>query len=175
MWTACSNATRNNNNGRWGIGSAYIYRGCIINPAIKEEKPVQNAERKIGDIVTVDGIFTSSTSTKKLKPAKNTGKITTIIVGARNPYLLDNGNIGWTNDSCIVGTLKPSTIKNTVGEYKILKQTCHLYSKPNLTGIEYTYLKDTKVKILKNISSTVDYIKVVKTGREAYINNKYFK
>lgn len=138
-------------------------------------QPSQNTERKIGDIVTVDGIFTSSTSTQKLKPAKNTGKITTIIVGARNPYLLDNGNIGWTNDSCIVGSSKPSTIKNTVGEYKILKQTCHLYSKPNLTGTEYTYLKDTKVKILKNISSTVDYIKVVKTGREAYINNKYFK
>ena len=27
--------------------------------------------------------------------------ITRIIPGARNPYLLNNGNIGWVNDSCI--------------------------------------------------------------------------
>jgi surface antigen len=30
------NCTRNNSNGRWGIGSAYKFRGCIINPAVKE-------------------------------------------------------------------------------------------------------------------------------------------
>lgn len=28
------NATRTNSNGRWGQGSAYSFRGCIINPAI---------------------------------------------------------------------------------------------------------------------------------------------
>ena len=32
------NATRNNNNGRWGLGSGYKFRGCIVNPAVK--KPV---------------------------------------------------------------------------------------------------------------------------------------
>lgn len=84
------------------------------------------------------------------------------------------GTNRWVSSAYLTSS-SSSNIKNTVGEYKILKQTCHLYSKPNLTGTEYTYLKNTKVRILKNISSTVDYIKVVKTGREAYINNKYYK
>ena len=30
------NATRKNTNGRWGAGSAYRFRGCIINPSIEE-------------------------------------------------------------------------------------------------------------------------------------------
>lgn len=30
--------------------------------------------------------------------------ITRIIPGARNPYLLNNGNIGWVNDSCITSS-----------------------------------------------------------------------
>lgn len=34
------NATRNNNNGRWGLGTGYKFRGCIVNPAVKDE-PVQ--------------------------------------------------------------------------------------------------------------------------------------
>ena len=32
--TAFFNATRSNTNGRWGLGSGYSFRGCIINPAI---------------------------------------------------------------------------------------------------------------------------------------------
>lgn len=28
------NSTRNNNNGRWGLGTGYKFRGCIVNPAI---------------------------------------------------------------------------------------------------------------------------------------------
>ena len=35
------NTTRTNNNGRWGQGSAYKFRGCIINPAVDNKKYVQ--------------------------------------------------------------------------------------------------------------------------------------
>ena len=28
------NSTRKNTNGRWGLGSGYVFRGCIVNPAI---------------------------------------------------------------------------------------------------------------------------------------------
>lgn len=35
--TAFLNVTRKNTNGRWGLGSAYTYRGCIKNPAVKDE------------------------------------------------------------------------------------------------------------------------------------------
>ena len=35
--TAFFNSTRTNDNGRWGIGSKYSFRGFILNPAVKDE------------------------------------------------------------------------------------------------------------------------------------------
>lgn len=36
------NSIRTNNNGRWGLGSGYTFRGCIVNPAIgKVTAPVE--------------------------------------------------------------------------------------------------------------------------------------
>lgn len=35
--TAFFNATRYNTNGRWGLGSGYTFRGCIVNPSVKDE------------------------------------------------------------------------------------------------------------------------------------------
>lgn len=66
-------------------------------------------------------------------------------------------------------------LESTVGQTKTLKQNCTLYSKKNLTGTKYNYLKNTKIKVLKNISSSIDYIQVIATKRKAYINNKYYK
>ena len=68
-------------------------------------------KRKVGDVVTINGVYTSSTSTKKLNPAITKGTITKIVSGARNPYLLNNGNIGWVNDGCIVGSSITYTVK----------------------------------------------------------------
>lgn len=67
-----------------------------------------NNTYKIGDVVTINGVYTSSTSTQKLTPAKTKGTITRIVSGAKNPYLLDNGNIGWVNNDCIVSNSKKS-------------------------------------------------------------------
>ncbi len=37
------NSTRRNSNGRWGLGSGYTFRGCIVNPAIgKITAPITN-------------------------------------------------------------------------------------------------------------------------------------
>jgi hypothetical protein len=75
-------------------------------------------------------------------------------------------------------TSKKSTkkkIKNTVGKKKTLKKKCYLYKKKNLSGKKYTYLKNTTVKVLKNISSKVDYVKVIATGRKAYIKINNYK
>lgn len=45
------NALRNNNNGRWGLGSGYTFRGCIVNPAIGKitapEKSVDELAREV--------------------------------------------------------------------------------------------------------------------------------
>lgn len=65
---------------------------------------------KVGDVVDINGVYTSSTSTEKLQPAITRGTITRIVEGARNPYLLDNGNIGWVNDDCIVEPEPPEPI-----------------------------------------------------------------
>lgn len=65
-------------------------------------------------------------------------------------------------------------VPNTVGQYKKLKSTTTLYSNSNLTGTRYTYLKNTKIKILQNVSSTVDRIYVPATGRYAYVDNSAF-
>ena len=61
-----------------------------------------NMKYKVGDVVKINGVYVSSNSSEKLNPAINKGTITKIVDGARNPYLLDDGNIGWVNDECII-------------------------------------------------------------------------
>lgn len=44
------NSTRKNSNGRWGIGSGYTFRGCIVNPAIgKNNIPTSSIVNKSTD------------------------------------------------------------------------------------------------------------------------------
>lgn len=80
----------------------------IVNARLdKKEEPKQPAienttKYNVGDIVEINGVYTASNSTKKLTPAKTKGKITKIVKGAINPYLLENGNIGWVNDNVII-------------------------------------------------------------------------
>ena len=68
-----------------------------------------------------------------------------------------------------------STIKNNVGQYKRLANRTYLYSNSNLTGTRYTYLPLTQVKIIRNVSSSVDYVYVVKTGRYAYVRSNSYR
>lgn len=74
--------------------------GDLPEPKIPE--PAVSLKYKVGDVVKINGVYTSSDSTNKLIPAITTGTITEILEGKRNPYLLNNGGIGWVNDSCIV-------------------------------------------------------------------------
>lgn len=71
--------------------------------------PTPSTNHKVGETVKISGVYKSSSSTEKLTPAVTEGKITKIVSGARNPYLLNDGNIGWVNDSCIVSS--PSSNK----------------------------------------------------------------
>lgn len=52
--SAFYNATRTNSNGRWGMGSAYKFRGCIVNPAVKIDPISDTYTVKRGD--TLSGI-----------------------------------------------------------------------------------------------------------------------
>ena len=98
-----------------------VYRGNeLINPTeyLTKELPIeniispQNLKYKIGDIVNIKSVYVSSESVNPLTPKVKTGTITKIIENARNPYLLDNGNIGWINDNCIVTTILLKTVYN---------------------------------------------------------------
>lgn len=63
----------------------------------------------------------------------------------------------------------------TVGQYKRFKNATTLYSNSNLTGTRYNYLALTQVKIVRNVSSNVDYVYVVKTKRYAYVNSNSYR
>lgn len=79
--------------------------------------------RKIGDIVDISGIYVASNSTRRLNPARTRGEITRIIEGAKNPYLLDYGNLGWTNDGCIV-EVEVATTNTKIAEYIVKQNDC---------------------------------------------------
>ena len=66
-------------------------------------------------------------------------------------------------------------IIETVDEIKVFKNWTMLYSKSNLSGTRYYYLPETKVIILENISSYIDKIFVIQTGRIAYVRNDAYK
>ena len=55
----------------------------------------------VGDVVTFNAIYVSSTSTEALTPAITSGTITKVIPGTHNPYLINDGT-GWVNDACII-------------------------------------------------------------------------
>lgn len=90
---------------------------------IDYDTPAPEPTRKwhLGDYVTINGVYVSSDSKEELKPAISHGKITTVI-DARNPYLLNYGNIGWVNDGCITGRYDEGSllilVKQTIrGDY----------------------------------------------------------
>ena len=101
---------------------------------------------KIGDNVNINGVYISSTSTEKLNPIVKTGTITKVVDGARNPYLLNNGDIGWVNDECIVN--------NTNIQYKYVNNCyfLNLRNTPDYGDNIYTSVPSgTKVEYLDNV------------------------
>lgn len=102
-----------------------------LNTASQAEKTTNKLS--IGTIVTINGVYTSSTSTKKLTPLIKSGKITRIIENAPNPYLLNDGNIGWINESCIIDSI-------------LEEETTNYLSNPNYTGFSIVdALKDINI------------------------------
>ena len=83
-------------------------------PNIVVNENNNNTDRNVGDTVTINGVYTSSSSTKRLSPAVKSGMITRIIPGAKNPYLINNGSVGWVNDSCIVSSGSSQANNNNV-------------------------------------------------------------
>ncbi|MFR7544805.1 MAG: C39 family peptidase [Clostridia bacterium] len=115
-----------------------------------------------------------------------TGKVytylanTTVTILQNVSFNVDKVRVNLTGREAYINTSNyisstSTNIKNTVGQYKRLANRTYLYQKSNLTGKVYTYLPLTQIKIIKNVSNTVDYVYVVKTGRYAYVRNKVYK
>ena len=88
-----------------------------INPKEFLNKDLPSTENiglkyNVGDIVEINGVYVSSTIKEKLRPLINKGQITKIIEKANNPYLLENGKIGWVNDDVIVSKTNTKYLSN---------------------------------------------------------------
>ena len=101
------NQHRYNNNGRWGCGSNYSFKGFIYNPAVKEEptptpQPTPSDKFNIGDKVVVNGpLYISSTASSPVGHVSN--KVTNITrknPGSAHPYNT-TGDLGWMDESSI--------------------------------------------------------------------------
>lgn len=64
---------------------------------------------QVGDHVSFNALYTTSTSTQKITNiAVTSGVITKVIAGVHNPYLINNGT-GWVNDDVIItGNITPT-------------------------------------------------------------------
>lgn len=84
------------------IMNNYGYNFKHINEVQETKEPVQNPTQKygVGTVCCVNTIWASSNGGQAYKGDWQ-GTITRVIPGAEHPYLLNDGNIGWTNDEAI--------------------------------------------------------------------------
>lgn len=144
------------------------YINADLPTATPTTTPTATLKYKVGDTVNINGVFVSSTSDKKLKPAKSKGKITKIVSGARNPYLLDNGNIGWTNDSCITSKVENKTYKTVTNCTSLNLRTSASYG----NNIYKAVKAGTKVEYL-GLSN--GWAKVKYENKTLYCGKNYLK
>ena len=107
-------------NGKTGINSFYEYFG------VKKD-----ITYNIGDYVEINGVYISSTDDNMLTPLITKGQITKILDGVRNPYLINDGNIGWVNDDCIIKKYEKQSIN--VGDKVRVKSAVQYNGEPFYT------------------------------------------
>lgn len=59
------NVTRKNTNGKWGLGSTYVFLGCVVNPYVKEENPLDKYSDEELARMVLDGKFGNGDARKK--------------------------------------------------------------------------------------------------------------
>ena len=144
-----------------------------INPTtyLTKELPIQDTNTnktlkyKIGDKVNINKVYVSSESVNPLTPKIKTGTITKVIEKAKNPYLLDNGNIGWINDSCVVESKVYKTITNC--------SYLNIRTSPKYADNIYcSVAKGTKVEYL---GMEQGWAKIVYKNKTLYCGSSYLK
>ena len=172
------------NNGNWSridenkwICSDYLSTTFYI-PQIIQKSSTTGPKRKIKACILYSD---SNLSGKRYTYKANT----TVTILSNINYYIDKVKVNTTNRIAYINinnylnnlnTCSNSTkVKNTVGQYKRLKYKSTLYSKSNLTGLKHNYLANTQVKIIKNVSSNVDYVYIVKTKKYLYMRKDAYK
>lgn len=122
---------------------------------------------KLGDVVTINGVYTSSSSKNKLTPKITKGKITKI-VNATNPYLLDYGNIGWVNDDCIKSKEETIVYKTVVNCSYLNLRTTASYGNNIYTSVK----AGTKLQYL---GEEKGWAKVLYKNKTVYCGKSYLK
>ena len=152
-----------------------VYRGDkLINPTtyLTNDLPIENKPNtlkyKIGDTVNIKTVYVSSEASNPLKPAKTKGTITKVIEKARNPYLLDNGNIGWVNDSSIIS-------KDDEKVYKTVTNCTYLNLRKTPKYDNNIYCSVQKGTKLEYLGMENGWAKVKFNDRELYCGSKYLK
>lgn len=111
------NAVRTNSNGKWGAGTGYTYRGCIVNPVVKPE-PIKPFKYKIGDKVVINGkLYGTADGDKPGKTVKNKKTIITRAVGGKKYPYNTTGDLGWIGEDQITLYKEPEKFK--VGDYVV--------------------------------------------------------
>lgn len=117
-------------------------------------------------------------------------KITSPVVGwVSTAYLSSTPVI--TNNTSNSSTTNNVSYTTSVGSYYRFKTNTNIYYSSSMKGTYYTYLPQTQIKVLSHVTSNIDRVQVVKTGRIGYCytstygstttnafltnsNNKYF-
>lgn len=88
---------------------------------------------------------------------------------------IDKIRVNVTGRVAYINTANYINTSSSIGQIKRFKGYTIMYSNPNLTGIKYQYKENTSVKILENVSTSVDKVQVVVTGRIAYVMNDSYR
>lgn len=131
------------------LSSKFSYIASEVNKRLNASLPSEETTTnnyKLGDVVEINGVYVSSEATNKLVPLITKGTITRIIPNARNPYLLDDGKIGWINENCIIKPLNNTIYKTIVNCYWLNLRTSASYGnniyKVVQAGTRVEYLED---------------------------------
>lgn len=152
-------------NGQW-VSSNYLV-SYISNTSVYTQNTVGKTKKLSRDCY----LYSNSNSTGIMYSYRANTTITILQNISAN---VDKVRVNQTGRIAYVNT-NNYTKSNAVGQYKRFKNATTLYSNSNLTGYRYNYLPQTQVKIVKKITSSIDYVYVVKTKRYAYVNSNSYR
>lgn len=129
---------------------------------------------------TTSGAYTTKVTAKiglniRTGAGTNYKKVGAYANGSTVTILETKNGWGRTNKGWVYLRYTNSSSQNIVGNIEILRQNCYLYSNSNLTGTRYSYLKNTSVVVLENVSAGIDRVRVRQTGRIAYVSRDNYR